>query len=175
MTMSNPTLSSVNVPGSAPPNNRFSVDVTVQQGGPDPWGSKGSCTSENLAVEAWRTPVAVMVDGETVAEEELCLKSGNSKSTSLSLSVPEGQHSIKVVVYAVGGASAYNPLEPMEKEVNDDVTSTIEATADAPDPSRQTPGESVTAWIRSLADSLGGSSQKVALGMLVAVALFLVV
>jgi len=39
MARSNPSIVSADIPTEAQPNNRFTFNVKVRQGGPDPWAS----------------------------------------------------------------------------------------------------------------------------------------
>ena len=172
MAFSNPSIQSASIPTEAQPNNRFTFDVTVRQDGPDPWASDGSCTSANLDIAAWKTPIRLLVDGEQVDETELCLASGNSKTGTLSASLPEGQHELRVVVDSVGG-NAYD-LKGVQTEVNDDVSQMVSVSRDASDPSRPSSTDKVTQWLKQLADALGGTTQQIAFGMALAVALLVV-
>jgi len=170
MAESNPSVLSTDIPTQVPPRNQFQITATIQQDGPDPYGSKGSCTSKNLDIAAWRTPVALLVDGEIVAERELCLAAGNSREVSLSTSLSSGTHDVRLVVYSMGGTSAYNPLDPVEKKVSDDVTATIRTNEEARDPSRATTTESITAWLKQVFGAVGGRTQMIALGGVLAIA-----
>lgn len=171
MAESNPTLAFTDVPDEVPPGNRFDVTAEVRQGGPDPWASDGSCTSRNLDVAAWKTPVKLRVDGEIVDEEELCLASGNSRETTLSGSVDAGKHEVAVEVYAVGG-NAYD-LKPMKEELNAETVYTVTATEDAPDPSRPGPADTVMRYVQKVASALGVSAKYAAVLMALAIALLL--
>lgn len=172
MAWSNPSLNTVDIPDEVPPNNRFTVTVNVHQDGPDPWMSEDSCITNKLDIKGWKTPVALFVDGEKVDSDELCLASGNDRSTTLTASLSEtGQHSVKVVVYSVGG-NAYD-LGTTPHEPNDDIVQTIEVVEDARDPSRPGAGESVMQWFEKLADAIGGRTQTLAAGMVLAVVLLI--
>lgn len=174
MAMSDPSLVSVDIPGEAPPNNTMQVNATVRQGGPDPWGSAGNCTSKNLDISAWQTPIRVRVDGEVVDERELCLASGNERSASFSVSIGStGQHRITVEVLAVGG-SAWN-LKPRKEEVNDEISDQISVAQDATDPSKSGPLESLKRMLGSVADELGATTTTLGLGMALMVGLLVVV
>lgn len=172
MAFSNPSITSAAIPTEAQPNNRFTFEVTVRQDGPDPWASDGSCTSANLDIAAWKTPIRLMVDGEQVDETELCLASGNTKTGRLSASLSEGQHELNVVVDSVGG-NAYD-LKPMQTEVNDDVSQTVSVSQDASDPSRPSSTDKITRWFQRLADALGGTTQQIAFGMVLAAVVLVV-
>jgi len=174
MAMSDPSLVSVDIPSEAPPNNTMQVDVTVQQGGPDPWGSAGDCTSKNLDPTAWQTPVRLKVNGEVVDKRELCLASGNERSVSFSTSIGStGQHRLAVDVLSVGG-SEWN-LKPRKEEVNDEISSQISIAQDATDPSKSGPVESIKRVLGSLADELGATTTTLGLGMALMVGLLVVV
>jgi hypothetical protein len=157
MAFSNPTIQDVSIPSEVPPNNTFSVEVTVRQGGPDPWASDGSCTSRNLDIAAWETPVRLKVDGETVAERELCLASGNERQTSLSASLSPGQHTVTVEVLAVGG-NAYD-LKDRQERVSDDARYNVSTSDDARDPSKPTVTDRLTRLVERVASALGTSSK----------------
>jgi len=166
MAFSNPSIQSASIPTEAQPNNRFTFEVAVRQDGPDPWASDGSCTSANLDITAWKTPIRLLVDGEQVDETELCLASGNTKTGTLSASLPDGQHELTVVVDSVGG-NAYD-LKGMQTEVNDDISQTVSVSQDASDPSRPSSTDKITRWFEQLADALGGTTQQIAFGMVLA-------
>lgn len=163
MSMSAPTLVNVSVPDEAPPNNVFRVNITVRQGGPDPWGSHGSCPTRNLDVAGRQLPVKLLVDGEKRDERELCLASGNERTFTLSTSIGEpGNHSVTVEAYAVGG-NAY--LEDRKEEVNDDITSQITIEEGATDPSQPGPFDTIKRIVGDLADELGATTTTVGIGM----------
>lgn len=173
MARSKPTLASTDIPSEAQPNNRFTIDVTVRQGGPDPIASDGSCTTPTLDILAWRTPVKLIVNGEVVDEGEMCVKSGKRKSTTLSTSLSQGSHEVKVVVYSVGG-NAYD-LEPVDIRAEDEVRQVVAVSPDARDPSRPTSTDRLTNFIQRVADAFGGTTQQVALGALLAVVVLVVI
>jgi hypothetical protein len=171
---SNPTIQRATIPDEAPPNNTFSVEVVVRQDTTsDPWGQGASaCTSNNLDILAWRTPVRVKVDGETVDEQRLCIGSGAEKTANLSLSVPQGQHTVRVEAVKIED-NAYDFTGP-DRSVNDDLARTVVATTDAPDPSREGAGETVERYIQQFADALGvGYKAALALGIVAVAILFL--
>lgn len=173
MANSDPSIVSAGIPTEAQPNNRFTVDVTIRQDGPDPWASDGGCTTSTLDVTGWRTPVALSVDGEIVDENEMCLASGNNKSTTLSASLSEGTHEMKVIVYSMGG-NGYD-LKPVQKEENDTVTQTTAVHVEASDPSEPTTGDTITQYLSQIADALGGTTQQLAAGAALAVILLVVI
>ncbi|WP_158055965.1 hypothetical protein [Halorussus halophilus] len=174
MAMSEPTLVGVDIPDEAPPNNTFRVSVTVKQGGPDPWASDGSCPTKKLDVAGWKLPVELHVDGEEVDSRELCLASGNKRSLTLSTSISDpGNHRVEVKAYAVGG-NAYD-LKPRRERVNDDVTGQITVEADARDPSKPGPVDSVKKMLDGFADELGATTTTLGAGMLLMVLLLVVV
>ena len=76
------------------------------------------------------------------------------------------------MVDSVGG-NAYD-LKPMQTEVNDDVSQTVSVSQDASDPSRPSSTDKITRWFQQLADALGGTTQQVAFGMVLAAALLVV-
>jgi hypothetical protein len=173
MAQSNPSIVSANIPTEAQPNNRFTFDVTVRQGGPDPWASEDWCIQPNLDIRGWKTPVALKVDGEEVSREELCLVPDNTGTVTLSASLGEGNHSLEVVVYQVGG-NAYD-LGDTPNTPNDSVGQTVNVQGDARDPSEPTTTDTIREWFRSLADALGGTTQQIAFGMVLAVVLLMVI
>lgn len=172
MAESNPSIVSASIPTEAPPNDRFTFQVKVRQDGPDPWASEDWCVQSNLDIRGWKTPIKLFVDGDEVDDEELCLVSGNTGTATLSTSLSEGQHTLKVVVYQVGG-NAYD-LGTTPHEPNDDVSQTVNVETDARDPSEPTTGDSIKNWLASLADALGGTTQQIAFGMVLAVVLLVV-
>jgi hypothetical protein len=173
MAESNPSIVSASIPTEARPNDRFTFDVTVRQGGPDPWASEDACVKSILDVWGWKTPVALEVDGEEADRKKLCLLSGNTGTATLSASLSEGTHTLNVVVYQVGG-NAYD-LETTPNEPNDDVSQTVSVTTDATDPSRPTTANRISEWFREIADALGGTTQQIAFGMVLAVVLLMVI
>ena len=72
------------------------------------------------------------------------------------------------------GGNAYD-LKTTSYEPNDDVSQTVSVTTDATDPSRPTTGDRISEWFRSLADALGGTTQQIAFGMVLAVVLLMVI
>jgi hypothetical protein len=175
MARSNPTIKSTDVPTVGPPGDRMAVPVTVRQGGPDPVASDGSCTSRNLDILAWRTPVKLFVDGTETASTELCLAPGKSRQTTLSGSLPRatGPTDVRVVVYSVGG-NAYD-FEPAVEEENDDVSTVVTVEAGARDTSRETMIDKLSAWVGTLAGNLsGGAKWAVPVAVLVLAVLILV-
>lgn len=172
MANSDPSIQSAEIPPEAQPNNRFTFDVTVRQGGPDPWASDGGCTTSTLDVTGWQTPVALFVDGEKVDENTMCLAPDNSKTTTLSTSLSEGQHDLRVVVYSMGG-NGYD-LQPVQQEENDSVRQTVAVHSEASDPSRPTTSDAIMQYLSRIAEALGGTTQQVAAGMVLAVVLLVV-
>lgn len=173
MANSNPSILSAGIPTEAQPNNRFTFSVRVKQDGPDPWASDGSCTTSNLDVAGWRTPVVLYVNGEEADTDELCLKSGTTGEATLSTSLPAGEHSLKVAVDSMGG-NAYD-LQPVVREENDSVRGTVRVSADASDPSRPTTTDRLTQFVERIASALGGTTQQVAAGFALAVIVLVVV
>lgn len=174
MAMSEPTLPSVDIPDEAPPNNAFQVEITVKQSGPDPVASDGNCTTRNLDIGGWQTPVNLYVDGEKVNSRELCLAPDNKRTFTLSASIAEpGNHSIRVEVLAVGG-NAYD-LQPRKEQVNDDISGQIAISQDASDPSQPGPLDSLKRILGRLADELGATTTTLGAGMALMVLLLVVV
>jgi hypothetical protein len=174
MAMSDPTLVNVSIPDEAPPNNVFRVTITVEQGGPDPWASDGSCPTPNLDISGWKLPVKLLVDGKEVDSRELCLASGNDRTIELSTAIAEpGSHSVTVEAYAVGG-NAYD-LEPRKEEVNDDIVGQITIEQNASDPSKPGPADTLMRMLGDLADSLGATTTQIGIGMGLMVLLLVVV
>lgn len=172
MAESNPSILSAAIPTEAQPNNRFTFDVTVKQGGPDPWASEDWCTQSDLDIRGWKTPVALAVDGEEADRSELCLSSGDTGTARLSAALPAGQHELEVIVYQTGG-NAYD-FEEQPSTPNDTVRQTVTVDREASDPSRPTTGDKVTQFLERLADALGGTTQQVAFGMALAVVLLVI-
>jgi hypothetical protein len=162
MAQSNPTIVSTDIPTQVPPRNQFQITATIRQAGPDPVASHGSCTSKNLDIMAWRTPVELHVDGDKVAADELCLAAGSAREVSLSTSLSPGSHDVKLVVYSMGGNS-YD-LKGVQKSVSDDVTATIQTNENATDPSRPGALDSILRRVKQVLGGLGGRTQMIALG-----------
>ncbi|WP_157971598.1 hypothetical protein [Halorussus litoreus] len=172
--MSDPSLVAVDIPDEAPPNNTIQVDVTVKQGGPDPWASHGSCPTKKLDIAGWKTPVRLKVDGEQVDERELCLASGNKRTVALSTSIGEtGNHRITVEAVAVGG-NAYD-LQGRKEQVNDDIADQIAIESDASDPSKPSPVDSLKRMLQQVADELGATTTTLGAGIGIGVLLLVVV
>lgn len=171
MAESNPSIRRADLPREAQPNNTFPVEVEVEQAsGRDPWGSDGYCIS-GLDIRGWRTPVELLVDGEVVDSQELCIVAGEKKQATLRASVPSGTHSLRVRVYRVGGF-AYD-LSPMTKEVNDEQSGTVTASTDASDPTEPTSSDKFMLFLEDVADALGTSVNMVAVGVVAAAAVFI--
>jgi len=173
MARSNPSIVSAEIPTEAQPNNRFTFNVQVRQGGPDPWASDDNCISPTLSIKGWKTPVRLKVDGTQVDEKVLCLSPGNTKQAELSASLSSGNHELEVVVMEVGG-NAYD-LNKTPWEVNDSVSNTTVVSEDSSDPSRPDATDKLTAFLERIADAVGGTTQQVALGAALAVVLLLVI
>jgi hypothetical protein len=173
MARSEPTLRTVAVPDEARPNNTFQVEIEVRQDGPNAFGSDGHCTSRNIDLFAWTTPVEVFVDGERVDRTELCLAPGNTRTTSIPLTLDAGDHRVKVRVMSVGG-SAYD-FEQGGERVADVRTATIAVSSEARDPSEPTTGDKFRRWLESIAERLGASTTQIGLGALLAVGVLLFV
>jgi hypothetical protein len=173
MAESNPQILDATIPGEAQPNNTFPVEVRVRQGGPDPWGSDGACTSQNLDVAAWRTPIELVVDGDVVDERELCLASGNTKSATLTVSLEEGTHQVTVRVYSLQG-TAYDLRDPVRR-ISDEFRSEVEIADDARDPSRPSAQDRIGRFLERIASALGGTTTQVAAGAALALVALLVV
>ena len=172
MADSNPSIVSASIPTEAQPNNRFTFDVKVRQGGPDPWFSEDACAA-GLDIRGWKTPIKLFANGEEVDSQELCLVSGNTGETTLSASLSRGSHILKVSVYEVGGF-AYDFTEGGEHE-NDSSSQTVTVTDKATDPSKPNATDRVTEFLSSVASALGGTTQQVAFGMVLAVVLLMVI
>lgn len=178
MANSNPSIQSVDVPEEVPPNDTFTVDVTVRQGdGPDPWLSTGGCTSRNLDVSAWTTPVSLWVDGALKDTRELCLANNNSRETTFSLSLSEGSHTVEVAVHQVGDVVPLGESweDNLEATRHDDIRAQIVTSTEARDPSRPDAGEKVTRFFERIADSLGTTTTQVGLGIAIAVVILVVI
>jgi hypothetical protein len=173
MARSDPSLVDARIPTEAQPDNRFTFTATVRQGGPDPWGSDNSCVTQRLDVTGWQTPVKLFVDGEEVDSTELCLAPDNTKDASLGTSLSPGTHELKVAVYEVGGNAYDLSDDPMTE--NDAQTQTVTVEEGARDPSEPTATDRVTEFLASIAEALGGTTQQVAFGMVLAAVLILVV
>lgn len=154
MAWSNPSIQSYSIPTEARPNNTFQVSVTVKMDGPDPWGSDYTCITRNLSITGWQCPVRLTYNGQTVAEKNLCIAPGGTRETTLSMSLPEGSHNVRLEVYRVGG-NAYD-LSQADPELNDDIEKSITVYQSAADPSEP----SIFAQIKAaLADILPLSGQ----------------
>jgi hypothetical protein len=173
MARSDPTLVNASIPTEAQPNNRFTFDVEIRQGGPDPIASDNSCVSQALNIAGWETPVKLFADGEEVDSTELCVGSGHTKTASLGTSLTAGRHELKVAVYEVGGNAYDLSDDPMTE--NDAVTQTVAVEEGARDPSEPTASDRVTEFLSSVADALGGTTQQVAFGMALALVLLMVI
>ncbi|NLV08726.1 hypothetical protein GOC74_02080 [Halomicrobium mukohataei] len=177
MASSNPSIQSASIPSEVPPNDTFTVDVTVRQGeGPDPWGSTGGCTSSTLDPTGWVTPVSLWVDGDLVDTRKLCLANNNSKDTQFSLSLSAGSHTVEVAVHQVGDVipAGQGWRDNLSATEYDDVRETVSTTEDAPDPSRPSTGDRITRLLDSLSDSLGASTTQIGFGIAIAVVVLVV-
>lgn len=175
MASSNPYLQAVDVPGEVPPNNNFRIDVVVGQGeGGDPWMSSGGCTSNNLDPTAWVTPVTLWVDGEMVDSKTLCIANKNTKNTEFALSVSSDSR-VTVKVHPVGdvhqiGQTWRDNLE----DVADDVVTQVVVSQQADDPSNDS-GEGLLAFLDTAAKRLGTSVNLLAVGIVLAFAVFILI
>jgi hypothetical protein len=175
MASSNPVLNAVDMESEVPPNNTFVIDVEAAQGsGGDPWVSSGSCTSQNLDVTAWVTPVTLWVDGSRRGTQELCIANNNSKDTQFSLSLSEGSHDVEVRVHPVGDVHGWGETwEDNLNEYGDDVRTTITTSEEAPDPSQPQGSDKLLRFLEDVADALGTSVNMVAVGIVAAAGVFI--
>jgi hypothetical protein len=175
--MSNPVLKRVSgVPSSVKPEDSFTVSVTVdQKTGADPWGSEAQCTSPGLDPTGWRTPVRVLVEGDEITSEDLCIPNDVDRETELPVTV-EGEdgttHSVEIQVVKVTGSS-YDFKGP-ETEVNDDWQDEVLINSEAEDRSNPSQGSQVIKWLERIADAVGGTVQQVAFGAIAAVLILVV-
>jgi len=165
MASSDPTLVRAGIPPEAQPNNTFPVEIEVEQGGGDPWASEGGCTTPNLDVTGWETPIELVVDGEVVDSKRICLAADNRRTVTMNASLSSGNHTVSAKVYKVGG-NAYD-LKPMIEEVNDEITRNVSTSTDARDPSEPTSGDKLINFLDRIAQSLGTSVNVVAVGIVV--------
>lgn len=175
MASSNPFVQSVDLPNEVPPSDTFKIPVVVGQGdGPDPWLSSGGCTSQNLDITAWVTPVTLWVDGERVATRELCLANKNTKSTEFSLSIRSDSR-VAVKVHPVGDVHPIGQTwEDNLGTVADDVSANISVSEDASDPSEDS-STGLLAWLDTAAKRIGTSVNMLAAGIVVAAIAFLLI
>lgn len=170
MAQSKPFIKDANIPSESKPRQTFPISVTIEHQGPDPWFSDGDCQPTATTLTGWKTPIKVYINGKVVKETTECIPNNNSKTVKLPISLPSaGSHRVKVEVYSIGG-NAYLP--GVKKEVNDDITQTIEASQDAPDPSNSS---GVMDFLNDIAAKLGTSANMVALGIALGVGVFLVI
>lgn len=175
MGSSNPYIQSVDAPNEVPPNNTYQIQLVIGQGdGPDPWLSSGGCTSRNLDITGWTTPVTLWINGEKADEDVLCLANKNTRNTSFSLSHGEDAD-VAVKVHPVGDV---HPIGQTWRDnlgtVADDVTFTVTVDDDADDPSDDS-GEGLLGFINTLAKRLGTSVNMLALGIVLAAAAFILI
>ena len=175
--MSNPVLKRVSgVRSSVRSGDTFTVSVTVdQQTGADPWGSEAQCTSPGLDPTGWRTPVKVLVDGEEITSEDLCVPNDVERETELSVTVrgEDGtNHDVEIQVVKVTGSS-YDFKGP-DREVNDDWQATVLINSESEDRSNPSQGSQVIKWLERIADAVGGTVQQVAFGAIAAVLILVV-
>ena len=174
MASSNPSIQSVEIPSEVPPNDTFTVPVTVRQGkGGDPWLSSGACPTKGLDPTGWVTPVTLWVDGTRRATEELCLANNNSRDTQFSVSLSEGEHTVEVRVHQVGDAVPFGQTweQNLQSTTYDDYDQTVTTSTDATDPTKPSTGESLLNYVRQLADALGTNTTMIAAGAIAAVVL----
>jgi hypothetical protein len=174
MASSQPSLKSVDSPSEVPPRDSFTISVTARQGrGGDPILSSGQCTSPNLDITGWVTPVTLWVDGQRQATQELCLANNNERETSFSLRLSPGEHTVEVRIHQVGDAI---PLfqtweQNLESSTHDDVSVTVTTSEDARDPTQPSVVESLMGYIEGIAESLGASTTMLAAGAIGAIVL----
>lgn len=174
MARSDPTIISADLPTEAPPSNTFAVEVEVEQGGGDPWGSDGDCVTSGLDVTGWKTPVELVVDGDVVDDVELCAATGHSKTATLSTSIQStGEHDLAVKTYSIGG-NAYD-LQGPELRLNDEIRQTITVSGDASDPSRPSTSDRLLSFLTDAADAVGTSVNTLALSIVAAAAVVLLI
>ena len=173
---SDPVLVSADIPVEAQTYNTFTIPFTVKQaagGGPLGNLSKGGCTSKNLDVNAWVTPVTLWVDGERRDTEELCLAPDNQRSSSFSLSLSEGDHTVSIKAHPVGDIHPVGETwEDNLGTVGDQMQATVSVSRDARDPSEDSENTSVREWLRRIAAQLGTTVRMLVLGGLVGVGVF---
>lgn len=159
---SKPYLENAQIPDEARPNDGFQVSVDVGNRSTILSPQDGTCQSGILGVNvAWQNPVRVTVDGEVVEETMKCLDgSSGTKTFTTRLNLDAGEHTVGFQAIKVPGGT-----------VRDTVENTVTVTENAPNPDEPTASENLTAWLRQAADALGGTTQQVAFGAALAVAL----
>lgn len=179
MAKSNPMLKRVDIPTEAKPHNTFTIGITAHQGkGDSPLGSftSGGCTTRNLGLNGWVTPVTLWVDGERVATQELCLENNNSRDTTMSISLSKGKHRVSVKVHPVGDIYGWNESwKDNLDNVADEVKQTVDVSREASDPSRASSSDRLLMFIEDIAGRIGTSVNMLALGAVAAVGVFLLV
>jgi len=163
---SEPYIESVEVPSEARPGEAFTVKATIGNRSEITIPQDGSCQSGIVGTNvAWRNPVIFRVDGQKVAEATKCLDaSSGTKTVSERLTLDPGEHTVTVEVLKV-------PSNSVQEELGDTVT----VSEDARDPSVPTSGDRLSAFLGRIAEALGGTTQQVAFGMVIAVILMLVI
>jgi hypothetical protein len=163
---SDPYIESVDIPGEARPNESFTVTATVGNRSETTIPQDGTCQSGIVGTNvAWKTPVVFRADGRKVAEVTKCLDgSSGTKSVSRQVTLGPGEHTVTVeVIKAPGG------------QIADTRGSNVSVSEDARDPSIPSTGDRMTQFLGRIADSLGGTTQQVAFGMVLAVILLVVI
>jgi len=179
MAKSDPMLTSADIPRESQPGNTFTIPFEARQaagGGPLGAFTSGGCVTKTLDVNGWVTPVTLWVDGQRRDTEELCLAPNNSRSGSFSVSLSEGTHTVSVRVHPVGGVHPIGQSwEDNLDVVADEMRATVDVSRDASDPSEDSEQGSLQKWLGTVAGQLGTSVNMVALGIVLAVAVFLLI
>jgi len=175
MASSSPEIQAFEVPSEVPPNNTFTIDATVgQTDAPDPWLSSGGCTTSQLDVTGWLTPVTLWIDGQREATRELCMANNNSRDVSFSASLSSGTHTVELKVHPVGDVHSFGETWKDNLDVvADDVSQSVGTSSSAPDPSMPSSSDRLLMFLQDVADAIGTSVNMVAVGIVVAVGVIL--
>lgn len=163
---SRPYIDAFDCPTEARPGETFSVTVTVGNDSEILAPQSGTCQSGILGSNvAWRNPLRITVDGTTVAEETVCLDaSSGTRDVTFRLTLTEGTRRVTAQV-----------LKVPEQTVEEERARSVTVAPGARDPATPTPGDRLTAFLERIASAVGGTTQQVAFGMILAAVLFVVI
>lgn len=164
---SEPKIKNVSVPDETPPDRTFTVKATIRNDSEITVPQDGSCQSGIVGTNvAWRNPVTIRVDGQTVHEETVCADaSSKDKTVTTRVSISEiGNHRVDVLVDKVPDDVV---AEEQSRQIN------VEPSAD--DPATPDAGDKIEALLKKLSDSLGATTTQVGAGIAIAVIIFLVI
>lgn len=165
---SEPQIVTFDAPDSSPPGNTISVDINIGNNNKDPLPQSGTCLSGILGHVAWNNPWELFLDGEKVAEGNICTDrpDGNPNkevTERVTLKNSTGEQRLRLVV-----------LKVPEMTIHDEQIKIVNVSTSAEDPAVEDPG-AVREFFENIASQLGTSVNMLALGAVLAAAVFILI